>query len=421
MKKILRSVLVLGLVGAFVVAVTQAFFSDSETSSGNLFTAGQIDLKIDHTMASYNGIDCRTCSVVLTSDTSNMVIAKNEVPFDTPYPAVFLTYIHPAWTAQNDPLLAAAGAQWIWESDPVKQEDTTIDVIYTFRKTFSWYGPITGSDFTMAVGHDNTVEVYLNGMPIGSSNDIYGFRIENMLHIPGASITSNILQGENILDIKLRNRAEANGNPTNNPAGLIYKFEINGHCEDDFFLNQCKLWDLKDLETGDIFWNFDDVKPGDWGRNVISYHVYDNDAYMCTFLKKTDLENVLTGPETPPDLTDPQGELSNHLEVFVWHDDGDGIYQGSETVIANNKFANLSNWPIAVPLSPVIASTTNYVGVAWCFGVLTPGNPFICDGEGNYNDAQTDALELVLNFYAEQARNNLGFSCNSFITPTPED
>jgi hypothetical protein len=33
-------------------------FSDTETSQGNIFTAGAIDLKVDHTKQTYNGQDC---------------------------------------------------------------------------------------------------------------------------------------------------------------------------------------------------------------------------------------------------------------------------------------------------------------------------------------------------------------------------
>lgn len=49
MKKILGSVGVLALVGALVLGATGAFFSDTETSTGNTFTAGAIDLKVDNT------------------------------------------------------------------------------------------------------------------------------------------------------------------------------------------------------------------------------------------------------------------------------------------------------------------------------------------------------------------------------------
>jgi len=54
MKKIIISLSVIAAVAAAVVGVTTAFFSDTETSTGNTFTAGAIDLKINST-ATYNG------------------------------------------------------------------------------------------------------------------------------------------------------------------------------------------------------------------------------------------------------------------------------------------------------------------------------------------------------------------------------
>jgi predicted ribosomally synthesized peptide with SipW-like signal peptide len=53
LKKILLSVLVVGAVGGTALAATNAFFSDTETSTGNTFTAGNLDLKID-SQATYN-------------------------------------------------------------------------------------------------------------------------------------------------------------------------------------------------------------------------------------------------------------------------------------------------------------------------------------------------------------------------------
>jgi predicted ribosomally synthesized peptide with SipW-like signal peptide len=55
MKRIFLSLSTLILVGAAVAGGTGAFFSDTETSSGNTFTAGAIDLKIDNT-SYYNGV-----------------------------------------------------------------------------------------------------------------------------------------------------------------------------------------------------------------------------------------------------------------------------------------------------------------------------------------------------------------------------
>ncbi len=63
MKKIIVSLAIIAVVGAIVVGATTAFFSDTETSTGNTFTAGSIDLKVDNE-CSYNGMKC-----VCTGDT----------------------------------------------------------------------------------------------------------------------------------------------------------------------------------------------------------------------------------------------------------------------------------------------------------------------------------------------------------------
>jgi len=57
MKKILLSMLTISAVATLAFFGTKAYFSDSEVSAGNTFTAGAIDLKIDST-ASYNGLVC---------------------------------------------------------------------------------------------------------------------------------------------------------------------------------------------------------------------------------------------------------------------------------------------------------------------------------------------------------------------------
>lgn len=54
-KRLLSSILVVSLVGFFAVNLTNSFFSDTETSSGNTFTAGKVDLKIDNE-SYYNGV-----------------------------------------------------------------------------------------------------------------------------------------------------------------------------------------------------------------------------------------------------------------------------------------------------------------------------------------------------------------------------
>jgi len=49
MNKILLSIATVALVGGLGIAATNAFFTDTETSTGNTFTAGTIDLKVSNT------------------------------------------------------------------------------------------------------------------------------------------------------------------------------------------------------------------------------------------------------------------------------------------------------------------------------------------------------------------------------------
>ena len=49
MKKILLSLLTIGVVSAGVFGATKAFFTDTETSTGNTFSAGTIDIEVDGT------------------------------------------------------------------------------------------------------------------------------------------------------------------------------------------------------------------------------------------------------------------------------------------------------------------------------------------------------------------------------------
>lgn len=56
-KKIVMNLSVIGAVAAVVIGGTSAFFSDSETSTGNTFTAGAIDLQVD-SQQHYNNAMC---------------------------------------------------------------------------------------------------------------------------------------------------------------------------------------------------------------------------------------------------------------------------------------------------------------------------------------------------------------------------
>jgi predicted ribosomally synthesized peptide with SipW-like signal peptide len=67
MRKILTAIFVVGLVATIAGAGIYAYFSDTETSTGNTFTAGTLDLKVSHT-----GVDPWSDGVTGTWTLANM-------------------------------------------------------------------------------------------------------------------------------------------------------------------------------------------------------------------------------------------------------------------------------------------------------------------------------------------------------------
>ncbi|MFA7216910.1 MAG: hypothetical protein WC095_02930 [Candidatus Paceibacterota bacterium] len=439
MKKILLSLGVIALVGGIVWGVTGAFYNDQETSSGNIFTAGSIDLKVDHTKQTYNGVDCRTCDVDLVSDTSNMVVATvgGSDPVSFPHTAVLVSPTSVTTSGSNwDANIP--GAEWIWATDPVLLADVTTDVTYTFEKKFTWNGPFDQAIVNFAVATDNSYEVWLNGTKIAYDASENNHSTADVIAV---DLTPYIVQGTNTLQFVVKNWAQPNGTVLNNPAGLKYALHIDGQCGQEFensvpgFQNACRLWTEKDLGEGDSFFNFGDIKPGDEGSNVISLHVYDNDAYACLIVhNKDDQENGIQESETGdlPNVGNPSGngELSNYLDVVTWMDtNANGVHDSGEGIITGP--APLSSFGSLMSLDSgnqqfLTATTTKNIGLAWCAGTLSlDGDALVCDGSGMLNNAQSDSFAASLTAYAVQTRNNPEFSCDNIAsqppyTPVPE-
>ncbi len=430
MKKILLSLGAIVAVGALVAGATGAFYNDQEVSAGNIFTAGSIDLKVDQTRASYNGEECQTCHLAIVSDDTTVVGTS---------PAVELSFVHSAWTADldgdhvvgmpNDG--ANDGSKWIWITDGPTLPATDQD--YTFDREFAWTG--VASDATLYLATDNLyTSVKLNNNLIGSTADDNNFT--SATEDEFNNLESYLVQGTNRLQVTVRNIGLNGGTPTSNPAGLLFKLEIDGNCEGgNAYQNTpgatCELWGLQDL-TSEQYFDFGDVKPGDYGTNLISLHVDNNDAYACLIPNNiADNENVVVDPELTAgdDSLDgvPNGELSDNLGFFLWEDNGDGAYQTSEQVLvdAGTTIDQIQAEMLALQLTG--SGPTEYVGLAWCAGTQTgpttsdPNIPLVCDGNGMGNNAQTDQLIASLTAYVEQVRNNPDFRCENINLDAPAE
>ncbi len=193
-------------------------------------------------------------------------------------------------------------------------------------------------------------------------------------------------------------------------------------------------WPLKNLTsnevTSDRFFNFDDVKPGDFGENTISIHVHSNDAWMCASLSNVGGDDPLetkTEPELATGDIDTISELPENLYFFAWADDGDNIFEpNNEVDFALGEVTSASElsdgtWALADSTTgngPIAANGTQYIGVAWCLGEMTVDENtgvITCDGSVVGNEVQTDSFYADISFYVEQARNNAGFECASLV------
>jgi len=209
-----------------------------------------------------------------------------------------------------------------------------------------------------------------------------------------------------------------------------------------------------------LFYNFNDVKPGDFGEDTISVVVNDNDAWACTSTTVTsDDDFTCTEPEldVDPGCTNPgldTGELAGEIEIMWWADDGDNVLEVSENVIDGpgdlgsapldlgviRKLADSQGSIFSPTPAPLTGGTKYYIAKAWCFGdlgqaplaqlvytgpddpvndLVNTGGPatpedggFTCNGGVvTSNASQSDQVKLDVSFWAEQWRNNPTFTC----------
>lgn len=200
-------------------------------------------------------------------------------------------------------------------------------------------------------------------------------------------------------------------------------------------------WGIKDLDEGDLFFDFNDLKPGDVGEDTISLHVGSNDAWACMDINITDTpENGQTEPEALVDnsIGDNEGELQGELEFVFWNDDGDNVLETDELegIFWNKTLQEISNGEVLTLAdsqggvlenkSPLQGEEIYWIGKAWCQGELeiTPissdsnegpigrGTGISCDGEPIGDASQTDGVRVDVSFTVEQSRHNDSFLCN---------
>lgn len=239
--------------------------------------------------------------------------------------------------------------------------------------------------------------------------------------------TGNFFEAGSI-DLKIDNKSYTNSGP-----------------EGGMKLNPSTSWELSDL-ADQVFFDFQDLKPGDLGEDTVSIHIDSNPAWACVSIDLThDDDNSTTDSELDDgDVEENQsdiydGELASQLNFIFWADDGDNVLEDNEPILTQGPVIEIwggVTWSLAdsqggvfgsEPLNP---NTDYYIGKAWCFGEITPaalshqdnGGPVErgpgvnCDGSQVNNLAQTDYIRGNITFYAEQARHNESFTCDQALS-----
>jgi len=451
MKKILLSVAGIVVIAGAVTGATIAFYNDTETSTNNVFTAGSVDLKVDHTYAEYNSVPC----VGNCTETGNDLIVNGGFEFPEPvanggqwqiYPENPLDEV-PGWDVvsgagieiQENVAGAAHGGNQKAELDSHGANSQTVmkQVINTvpgqqYRLKF-WHSPRPNN------GPDTDNAIELDVLVTSNSGTIVNDTIGQPSFSGSGTVWTEYVYNFIALDTQTTVQFGDAGSEPDTLGGYlddVSMFALNCSPQNPSFPNggMCSVWGEKDLGDGDTFWYFPDIKPGDYGTNILSLHDYGNDAFACLVPSNIrDDENVAVEPEltalpTPDTTADgiQNGELSDELEFFIWEDlNGNNVYDSSNNepvlVKAGTPFNQIPTEMVTMSLTGNAPITL--VGMNWCAGTQTgPQNtgdatPVACDGNGMGDIAQTDKMLADFVAYAVQQRNNVAPDCANIGLP----
>lgn len=463
-KRIMLAGSILAVVAAVVVGGTGAFFSDSEESTSNIFTAGAIDLKVD-AKSSYNGWECVDGRWVNSSDCQpmgdNLILNGG---FEDPE----------VDTAQGWDIFEDGASGLEWTVDWVAGQPTDFGgqaqpspALQELQENVSGWNAYEGNQYAELDSDWDGPGGSLNGEPAkvsiyqmidtdpGSKYRLtYAFSPrpntpeednELIVKVDGVEVATHMKAGGGDVDWEVftqefvateeDTRVEfVAGGPANSFGVFLDAVDLHLMSCQPVVDGECdSSWELTDLGSTRKFFSFDDVKPGDSGATTVSLHVYNNDAYACLFTTNlTDDDEGLTEPEEQAgDDTDGvgNGELSEQINFFLWQDDGDNIWeQGEDKLDVPNNPGTAGalftdgKFELFVPsTAPLTASSTEYIGMAWCAGSIEVNEQnasIACDASGMDNQAQSDSMSFDISLYVEQARNNDDFNCE---LPAPEE
>ena len=330
MKKILVSLSLILLSAAMVVGGTYAFFNDTETSRGNTFSAGSIDLKVD-SEAHAGGLNCDGEHWVCDEwadeavlELVNQGLKKNggAVNANRSNPAVALGLPQ---SAGNDFESAVIGTFYSLGFGGT--------VVYRFE---NYIANEAGDDLKI---YEITGGKASKPYPIEKAQVDVSQDSINWFAFPNEAIRD---ESFDLDDVFLPWVHYVRVTDTSDPE--IHSNDADGYDLDAVEALHCSApgiyllgeecfgtWAEGEFDENiHKFFSFNDIKPGDYGEDTISLHVYDNDAWGQLRIETIeDIDNGCVEPEVEvdddcDDVGDPgdNGELRASMNFHVWLDQG---------------------------------------------------------------------------------------------------
>lgn len=436
MWKIGKSLLVILFMMSVVGQGTYSFFSDRETSTGNTFTAGSVDLRIDNT-THYNGLVCQDGEWVC-HPWADAVISENQkkrkdgtaVLPERSGAGVALGVAETTGAASDNPISVGSfyslgfGGSLVLRFDNLILNEPGQDVrVYEVTG-----GTYPDEQASVEASQDGITWTLLGTAVRDEDFDLGSLAWAHYIRITDVTPSGSFESAADGFDLDAVKALHCGSDP-----------DLAGESCDGL------SWGETNIENGvHKFFDFDDIKPGDRGEDTVSLHVSGNDAWgrmvidvtkdednTCTSSEEVAEDNACVAPNGP-------GELRENLGFLTWLDEGvkpgfqgkqndigegdnlkqdqevdliaageidaDGethdIWQGLALAYLAHGCTDIdgdTNNALCHGLAAdgrMVAGTTYYFGIAWNLPLDTS------------NEAQTDIFVSDVSFEVEQYRNN---------------
>ncbi|MFA5095308.1 MAG: SipW-dependent-type signal peptide-containing protein [Candidatus Paceibacterota bacterium] len=370
MKKIIKSLAVLVVVGAIATGATLAYFSDTETSTGNTITAGSLNLQLECPEATTADMDSLhpedvtidttgTVTDQLTPTELAMLSASDDSSYTSNY-GWYTSFGAPTDGPQDD------GWHMLEFIDFAMADIPTGATVTDASLKFEWQRGTGVNDARIRVYDGSTWQTVDLALPTANTDVIENINLYTLGFTTKAKIDA----------LRIQFQATQDGSWNQNDVNSKTKHdlvEVNA----SYTTTSAPYW-CDDGLTGQF--NITNIKPTDTGTTATIK--YQNEGNINGTLKLkvsnvVDNENTLYSPESVAgDLTGgaTEGEMSQYLKLLV---------NGTPET-----FAQLAT---GVDLGPLDGGDNGQVYLSWSFPDAT-----------GINQAQSDGTTFNIDFVLEQ-------------------